>query len=297
MTATTSTPLTTGVHDKVIGSPGLTRKLRKIFFARVPPQGRVAADWEDFAQDTLAKAHTLRHLLPDGEADCEQYICGIARNRARHWVRDGLRAKRHGQREAFDETDHVSAGKTPEQACADQDLIDKARAAGVRTESDMESFRWLLRHLVGESHASIAGEMGLPVKTVARRVARMQETFDKHVADLALVALVLLFVLACVLRLLRPAKDEAGPRPGPDVVQPAPAPRPEGQAHTSLDPARARALRGEAFAACRAKDWDTCETKLDRADEQDPDGALDAQVADARRVIASSRPSDKGPPR
>jgi DNA-directed RNA polymerase specialized sigma24 family protein len=297
MTATVSMPLTTGVHDKVIGSPGLARKLRKIFFARVPPEGRVAADWEDFAQETLAKAHTLRHLLPEGEVDCEQYICGIARNRARHWVRDGLRAKRHGRREAFDEASHVSVGKTPEQACLDQDLIDKARSAGVRTESDMESFRWLLRHLVGESHASIAGEMGLPVKTVARRVARIQETFDKHVANLAIVAMVLLFALACVLRFLRPAKDEAVPLPGPDVVQPAPPPRPEGQAHASPDPARARALRGEAFAACRAKDWATCEAKLDLASEQDPDGELDPQVGDARRAIEASRPSEKGPPR
>jgi len=121
------------------------------------------------------------------------------------------------------------------------------------------------------------------VKTVARRVERMQETFDRHVGQMATTAMVILFVVACALRCLGPRHDEAAPRHTPEVTEPAPAPR--GQTLAVPDATRARALRHEALSACRAQQWSTCETRLDQADEIDPGGAGDPEAQEARDMI------------
>jgi hypothetical protein len=54
---------------------------------------------------------------------------------------------------------------------------------------------------------------------------------------------------------------------------------------------RAEGLRKDGFAACDAKRWDDCESKLDAARGVDPEGERDARVVAARKAIARARQS------
>jgi hypothetical protein len=53
--------------------------------------------------------------------------------------------------------------------------------------------------------------------------------------------------------------------------------------------AEAKQLRKEALAACDAKNWDACESKLDQAKKIDREGESDARVIAARDAIAQAR--------
>ena len=52
---------------------------------------------------------------------------------------------------------------------------------------------------------------------------------------------------------------------------------------------QALALRTEAFAKCRDRDWDACEAKLDAAMQLDPDAERTPEVLAARRAISEAR--------
>ncbi len=58
---------------------------------------------------------------------------------------------------------------------------------------------------------------------------------------------------------------------------------------------RAASIRGEAFAACEAKQWDACTAKLDEAATLDPAGVSEPRVVAVRRAASEATKVEEKP--
>lgn len=233
-------------------------------------------DVPDLVQEALMAA-IASEQLPESEDEARQYVCGIARNKARMlW-----RKKRTRGEVVFDEDDgsaHTPADHAPVEA---RDALEKVTA--FIPESRWQSFQWFQRITFGESLADVARAEGVDYATAHARVARLRVDLRSWATQIGVAVAALLLVLVAF-RLLRPRPEpQIAPDNGPYRAPPAPPSRPAGPTGQELDDARD--FRQKAIDDCGAKLWMECQRDLDEAKMRDSASEADPRVEALRRQI------------
>jgi DNA-directed RNA polymerase specialized sigma24 family protein len=142
----------------------------------------------------------------------------------------------------------------------------------------------------GETFDEIAAHTGVPASTLRSMMTRARENLRadwKVYSGLGGTVIALLIYLG----LTRDGDRVGAPRPPneePSETTSAPAPETPAQA--------AARLRREAKAACDARDWTTCEARLDAASKVDPTSNARREVIDMRTAIAQGKSGTPPPP-
>jgi DNA-directed RNA polymerase specialized sigma24 family protein len=256
----------------MLSDPGFVESIETTLSGRGVPK----RDVPDLVQEALMAAMASEQL-PESEDEARQYVCGIARNKARMlWRKKRIRGE-----VAFDEDDgsaYAPAGHAPVEA---REVLEKVTA--FVPESRWQSFQWFQRITFGESLAEVARAEGVDYATAHARVARLRVDLRRWATQVGVAVAALLLVFAAF-RLLRPRPEpQLAPDYGPYRAPPAPPSRPAGPTAQELDDARD--FRQKAIDDCGAKLWMECQRDLDEAKMRDAASEADPRVAALRRQI------------
>jgi DNA-directed RNA polymerase specialized sigma24 family protein len=250
--------------------PFYTRKLRNSVRKVLRANGVPSRDLEDLFQDVMREAVKSGNNLPSREPERTQYMHGIARNRAKRYVRDKLQQPPMVPLDAVASTP-ADDGPSYETV----DLAQKLVAEGKRR--DPQGTDWLLRDKVYDEPATeIAAQDGVPVDRVRKRIERLTRYLRDYASTIAMV-----FLVVCAGFALhgRGETSQTGGQTGGHATQPE---------ETVPDATeQARALRSSALRECAAQAWDDCLRDLDAAGDLDPEGDKAPEVQSARELANS----------
>jgi RNA polymerase sigma factor (sigma-70 family) len=241
----------------------------------------------DLISETLVRACAC-HFLPDHDECCRQYVSGMARRVMVDYLRD-QNFRLEQSKKPFDET--ADTAPRVDSSSSVEARITLEQAVRRMRPRSRKPFRWLLRHIGGESYATIAGELGLDYKTVWNAAERARDEFEQTVTRTVMCFMMLLFAWALAKQVVLPSKDVADPNQLPHTVEPAPqpqpsvVPQPQGQVQTpsqTNDAVTPQAIRKKALQACGQHRWGECLDGLDQAAQLDPEGDESADVQEAR---------------
>lgn len=263
--------------------PDLIKLVNQVLSGRVPDD--VVADMR---QETLLAASRSGRLPADPERR-NNYIAGIARNKASgYWRRQALTVEVDDEAEV-EQLEPVAQAVAVD-TVAERDLI--AKLVESLPPEQQKTVDCMRRQAEGEELTDIAADVGVNYNTLYSRIATLQKLLREHAHQIG--ALVVLLMMGGLYIVVRPKPGMGWDMPEAVTLQPAVS------THVyETDPLdRARALRGQAFKACVANQWNECLGDLDAARSIDPDGDADPLVrearADAVKALASLRESKPG---
>lgn len=280
-------------REAMLRDAALKGALRGVIARKVPER-----DVEDVLQMTLLAAHKAPGLPAGGGAERDRYAMGIAHNH----VIGYHRAKNRGTQLQLGATDDFGATfdetvpAAPGEEVVRRDFLEKLTVD--LPEKQLQTFRCMVRNILGENLTDIAEELGLPYDTLRKRVDALRERLVTKATRWGGGGLAVL--LAILL--------------GPSVLRPRPHLGADEVAMRTLDPGVstrvgrpdpadwAAVLRSQALRACVNGDWGECIGGLDAARELDPDGERSAIVAAARAdaaegLVANAKPGSHWVPR
>jgi DNA-directed RNA polymerase specialized sigma24 family protein len=250
--------------------PFFTPKLRASVLKVLRANGVPSHDGMDLFQDVMREAVKCREKLPAKEPKRTRYIHGIARNLAKHYVRDKMQQPPMVPLDAVTSTP-ADDGPSYETV----DLAAKLVAEGKRR--DPQGTDWLLRDKVYDEPATdIAAQDGVPVDRVRKRIERLTHYLHEYAKTIAMV-----FLVVCAGFALRGRGETS--RTGGHVTQPE---------ETTPDPReQARTLRATALRECAEHAWQDCLRDLDAARDLDPEGDDAPEVRRAREEADRAAPA------